>query len=45
DAAAEATAKFSLWATLGFLLSLIAAVVAGSATARSVARTAVKNTY
>ncbi|MCB5191340.1 hypothetical protein LG198_11435 [Methylobacillus arboreus] len=45
DQAAEAAAHFSLWATLGFLLSLVAAVVAGSGTARNLANSAVKNPY
>ncbi|MFL9711659.1 hypothetical protein [Methylobacillus sp. Pita1] len=45
DQAAEAAAKFALWATLGFLLSLVAAVVAGSVTARNLVHAAARNTY
>lgn len=45
DKAAEMAAQFSLWAAFGFLLSLIAAVVAGTCTARSVVHTTVRDPY
>ena len=45
DKLAEVTAHFALWATLGFLLSLAAAVVAGSCTARGLVHASTKNTY
>ena len=45
DKVAEATAHFALWATLGFLLSLVAAIVAGTYTARNLVYPAPRNTY
>ncbi|SNR87625.1 hypothetical protein SAMN05192560_1526 [Methylobacillus rhizosphaerae] len=45
DKVAEMTARFALWATLGFLVSLVAAVFAGVLTARGVVHVSTKNTY
>ncbi|MCB5186623.1 hypothetical protein LG200_01230 [Methylobacillus caricis] len=45
DKAASAAAHFALWATLGFILSLLAAALAGSYTARSLTPVNVNRTY
>ncbi|MCB5185136.1 hypothetical protein LG201_07955 [Methylobacillus gramineus] len=45
DKAASAAAHFALWATLGFILSLLAATFAGACTARSLTQANVKHTY